>query len=553
MESDSASATDSSCGALLDEKRRLQCQHRHRPRRRAGAGAKHLCPAWARAFCTTVGVILVLVLLVVSVFGTYLMWTSDILGDTVNDMLILRNGSAAFESWRNPPVHPLMRIRIFNYTNLEAYKNGEAEKLLVEEVGPYVFREISRKADVRFGDNGTTITYRLNNTYVFVPEESSGTLNDTVIVANTPLMTAFARMRDAGTLARLALRGAMRALEAQPFHQLTVHQLFWGYSDRLTSTIQKVLGPFNPSMRNLKVGLLQTKQGLSEEEWTVYSGAGEQGLSKLGYYAAYNGESQVDYYWGDECNQIEGSDGSRFPPALVHPGGSVWVYLRETCRRTLLVYNDTVKVMNGIPGLRFLAQAPKRLEKGEEDCFCSEKDGCLPYALMDSSYCKNGAPIIVSGPHFLKADRDIQTVVDGLNPDPEKHEPYLVIHERMGVPIAGKSRFQFNVKIHATGGYRYMYPLEGQVVPIIWLERDIGEFPPDLQKILYFTAVTLDSLKAGLQHGLPVVAAMCALALVLFVAAKCRKNRHFLSVAKRSGDKILLKVTAPQTREMTRL
>ncbi|XP_049838512.1 lysosome membrane protein 2-like [Schistocerca gregaria] len=557
MESDTASATDSSCGALLDEKRHLQRPERPRLRRRGrGRGGhgqrQHFCPQWARTFCTAAGVILVLVVLIVSSLGAYIMWTTDILGDTVNDMLILRNGSTAFDSWQNPPVHPLMRIRIFNYTNLQAYMDGEDEKLLVKEVGPYVFREISKKTDIKFGDNDTTITYRLNNTYVFVPEESNGTLNDTVTVANMPLMTAFARMQDAGLLARLALRSGMRALQAQPFHSLTAHQLFWGYKDKLINTIQTVMGPFNPAMRNLKVGLLQTKQGISEDVWTVYSGVGEHGLSKLGYYAAYNGEPQVNYYWG-ECNEIRGSDGSRFPPELVRPGGTLWVYLRETCRRTLLVYNTTVKVMNGIPGLRFVPQDPKRLAKGEEDCFCSEKDGCLPYALMDSSYCKNGAPLVVSGPHFLKADEDVRTVVNGLNPVPEKHEPYLVIHERMGVPIAGKSRFQFNVKVHATGGYRYMNALEGKVIPIIWLERDIGEFPHDLQKILYFTAVTLDSLKAGLQHGLPVVAAMCALSLVLFAAVRCRKNRRLLSAAKRSGDKILLKVTAPTTREMTRL
>lgn len=53
--------------------------------------------------------------------------------------LVLANNSAAFEMWRRPPAKPLVKIHIFNYTNLEAYEKGEAKKLHVQDIGPYVY------------------------------------------------------------------------------------------------------------------------------------------------------------------------------------------------------------------------------------------------------------------------------------------------------------------------------------------------------------------------------------------------------------------------------
>ncbi len=35
--------------------------------------------------------------------------------------------------------------------------------------------------------------------------------------------------------------------------------------------------------------------------------------------------------------------------------------------------------------------------------------------------------MFISNPHFLNADKDILNTVDGLKPDPEKHETYLDI------------------------------------------------------------------------------------------------------------------------------
>lgn len=53
--------------------------------------------------------------------------------------MVLANNSASFELWRKPPVKPLVKIHIFNYTNLEEYEKGVDKKLHVQDIGPYVY------------------------------------------------------------------------------------------------------------------------------------------------------------------------------------------------------------------------------------------------------------------------------------------------------------------------------------------------------------------------------------------------------------------------------
>lgn len=46
-----------------------------------------------------------------------------------------------FDLWRKPPVHPVMRIYIYNVTNAEEFLNrGDADvKPILDELGPYTY------------------------------------------------------------------------------------------------------------------------------------------------------------------------------------------------------------------------------------------------------------------------------------------------------------------------------------------------------------------------------------------------------------------------------
>jgi len=44
------------------------------------------------------------------------------------------------EGWRRPAVKPYLKVRVYNYTNVERFAEGLDPKLKVEELGPYVYR-----------------------------------------------------------------------------------------------------------------------------------------------------------------------------------------------------------------------------------------------------------------------------------------------------------------------------------------------------------------------------------------------------------------------------
>lgn len=50
----------------------------------------------------------------------------------------------------------------------------------------------------------------------------------------------------------------MKTLGAKPFHQKTARDIFWGYKDQLVKVLENYIGPVNPEMRNIRVGLLET-------------------------------------------------------------------------------------------------------------------------------------------------------------------------------------------------------------------------------------------------------------------------------------------------------
>lgn len=52
----------------------------------------------------------------------------------------MMKGLPAYDWWQNPPDEVLLRAHVFNITNGEEFMKGKADKLIVQEVGPYIFR-----------------------------------------------------------------------------------------------------------------------------------------------------------------------------------------------------------------------------------------------------------------------------------------------------------------------------------------------------------------------------------------------------------------------------
>lgn len=75
--------------------------------------------------------------------------------------LVLAKNSTALHYFIQPPLNPQLKVHIFNYTNTERFLDGTDDKLIVKDIGPFVYTEKTTKVEVVYNNNNT-ISYRVN-------------------------------------------------------------------------------------------------------------------------------------------------------------------------------------------------------------------------------------------------------------------------------------------------------------------------------------------------------------------------------------------------------
>lgn len=57
------------------------------------------------------------------------------------------------EWWIDSPIQPLIKIHIFNYTNIDDFLSGKDEKIKLKDVGPYVYKEFGSRVNLEFTED----------------------------------------------------------------------------------------------------------------------------------------------------------------------------------------------------------------------------------------------------------------------------------------------------------------------------------------------------------------------------------------------------------------
>nr|CAD7462486.1 unnamed protein product [Timema tahoe] len=318
---------------------------------------------------------------------------------------------------------------IFNYTNVDNFKDGIDDKLNVQEVGPYIYSETVEKVNIVFNDDNT-LTFQENRTYQFLPEISAGSEDDLIITPSIPLISADNELRryNFNYFARFMVSATLRKID--PFRDLRVQDFLWGYDDPVYETARALVAFLNP-LPYEKFGILVARNGLSKDLVTMYTGVDD--MSKLGIISRFNGIQEMNHWGTAECNRIDGTDGTLYPVNQVSPNNTLHVFNHDLCRRFPLIFEKNVKTNEGIPALRF--HAPRNVfdnpsTNPDNMCYCNEPSiPCLPAGVFNVSPCAFGAPIMLSFPHFFLGDPVLMDVVNGLQPDPSKHDMYVDMHE----------------------------------------------------------------------------------------------------------------------------
>lgn len=67
-----------------------------------------------------------------------------------------------FEYWTTPPIDPIIKVYVFNYSNIADVESGVDKRIRVEEIGPYVYRERIIKTGLKY--EGDKVTFNVSST-----------------------------------------------------------------------------------------------------------------------------------------------------------------------------------------------------------------------------------------------------------------------------------------------------------------------------------------------------------------------------------------------------
>lgn len=359
-----------------------------------------------------------------------------ILRNQIKQRLILKEGSQSYKYWKDVPVPIYLRFYFFNLTNPEDVY--DLKKPILEELGPYTFREERKKVNITWNENGT-VSYRQIKRWYYQPDKSVGYLNDTITTLNVPMVAAATKGKEMNEdFVYFGMNIMFSRLGCNWIVRKTVDEfLFKGYNDTLLEFAKAFMDiPYD------KFGWFYERNNTDDGEFVAFTG--EENIDLLDEVYTWNNVESVSSY-SPPCNMINGSAGDMWPPNLTDKDKPT-IFVTDICRSLSFTFLKEVKI-HGINTYRYWADQIQ-LDNGkynpENKCFCSE-DSCLPAGGVNVSTCKFDAPAVVSYPHFLFADPIYREGVIGMKPDPEKHRMYLDLIPEMGVPLGVAARMQINI------------------------------------------------------------------------------------------------------------
>ncbi|XP_033338572.2 scavenger receptor class B member 1 [Megalopta genalis] len=428
-------------------------------------------------------------------------WFTNAFQNAILSNLELRNGTSAYLLWQQPPVGLLLSVYVFNYTNLDEFESGNATKLRVQEVGPFVYRENLSRVNAELHENGT-VTYQEKRTFEWVSGEPD---DQTVIVPNVLLVSILAFSRNLPYVMQLLLTMLLSGLRSKLFLELPVGEFLWGYEDELF----RVIKPYSSLKVNIpfeKFGLLAFRSGVNEDRITMRTGV--EDLEHIGLIERVNG-AQDRKVWGDEkCDRVFGTDGSMFPPHWIEMpyNATLQVYAKDVCRRIPFEF-ERRDYAHGIPTYRFqLASNVFTTTPDENSCYCQKDPNdldsrrCPPAGTFNVSSCRFGTPLLISFPHFYAADESLFEEIEGLSPKREHRESYIDLHQRLGVTVGTRMKIQLNMEVRKAVGVPFADRLkDGTILPVIWTDTEIEEMPESVKQLLYRSHYLVNAIEAGFQ------------------------------------------------------
>ncbi|CAL8263156.1 unnamed protein product [Boreogadus saida] len=450
--------------------------------------ARRSCAIYATGIVSAHLLVVGIVLLVAQVFQT-------MIHSRLKKEITLTEKSQMFEGWKNPPPPVYMEYYFFNVTNPEVFINGG--KAALKQIGPYTYREYRPRENVTFLENGTKLFALNPKTFVFVPEKSAGDPEvDLLRTINIPFVAVTNELNQYPFLVRSLISMIMNSAGIELFMTRTVHEILWGFKDPLLSRIHKMRPEVDDTF-----GLMWKKNGTHEGEFVFYTG--EQNYMDYGKIDTWNGLREMSWWSSNQSNMINGTDGAVFHP-LINRNELLYIFAADLCRSIHMGYvqGSTNPPPPPHPGSSHMGYVqgstnpppppPRSIHMGYvqgstnpphpppqvihmgyvQDVEASRPGGdCLGTGVLKVSVCREGAPIVVSFPHFYQADPKYINGVEGMTPNKEDHETYLDLEPTSGVPIRACKRAQLNVIVKRVKGFPKTKLIQETIFPIMFVNE----------------------------------------------------------------------------------
>ncbi|KAI4455080.1 scavenger receptor class b type-1 sr-b1 [Holotrichia oblita] len=409
-------------------------------------------------------------------------------------------GFPPFEWWSYPPPI-LLDVFIYNITNKERFLSGEDPKMIVEEVGPILYKEIWTHTDVVFNDN-STMTYLVNRTLEYM-EENTIDLNATLIVPNLATLAVASRLWDASIFTKMTVNALFRILKKEHLIHTTVYNFLYNNTDSFLDALHKTLPNLVP-VRNVGIVPLMYKDYFDNVTAFIGTAHGNELFSLIDRYR--NSDNIPGH--PDRCKtKITNATEGIIYNQMIRKD-SVLKYYRKCICKTTSLYYEGEHTLYGLKTYKF-EMAPSDLNRTyppEEDCFDTKPS--LPNGTADVSkctFCKHyriesetirltrlnntfsAYPVTTSFVYFNHTDDSLNTCAEIKIPNGKTAPPSEAYLEPItGIPLKSSAALQANLNVKPLQGFDKSFKrFSGQQIPLCYLHYHSDGLPLKVFCLIY--------------------------------------------------------------------
>ncbi|KAG5888817.1 hypothetical protein JTB14_016019 [Gonioctena quinquepunctata] len=405
--------------------------------------------------------------------------------DILMDLRGRMSAGPVYNMWLEPPIDLVAKIYIFNITNGEEFFGGVDSKIKMREVGPIIYRQKVLHKNIVFNENGT-FSYTSNRKLVYSPEDNPIDLrNATVIMPNLAGLVIPSYFANSPYMVKFLVNAMMRRHNTKLFKKNTIHEHLWNSTDAMADfagTLAPGLFPFS------NIGIMARVYADLETTATVYI-APKYDITEFFKLDKFDGSEYLPKRENTCHEKISGAFEDIVYHMNIKKNETLRYYVKALCTTMKTQFTSEV-TRYGMTAYRFDMPVTffHRTFPEERDCF--KGSPAMPDGIIDCGPCYYDTSVASSYPHFLYGDENLSRIVDGMQPDKDKHETYVVVEPVTGVPIEGSTRLQINIVMkNMTGFNSQLQKLSGAVIPVAWVDYTGTDVPASLIWLIYLQVV----------------------------------------------------------------